>query len=362
MRSRIIWLAMVCLGLFGAACVAGENQAPVVSNVTAAQRGDGTNLVDVYYDLAEPDGDTCAVYLSVSSDGGGTWAMPAASVSGDLGAEVAQGTGKHIIWDIGKDAPGIVGNNFRARVTADDKKFLGEMCFVPAGLFKTSTNAWVYMSDYWIDTYEVTNEFYCLFLNSGGKDDYYHTKQSLEIVRVGEPGSYTYILAPGREKCPVRWVAWNDAKAFCDWRSETEGVPGSYHLPTDAQWEKAAIWDPSLQRLWGYAIRSDTVDCSQANCRSCVGTTRQVGYYSGWKSFYGCYDMTGSVWEMCADWYGSTYPTGASDPTGPSSGQERVMRGGSFVDSMYLYAAYRNRTSVSAIYENVGFRCARTAQ
>ncbi len=83
---------------------AWANSAPVVSNITAAQRGDDSKLVDIYYDLADADGDSCTVWVVASSDGGATWRVPIPSVWGHTGPGITPGLNKHVVWlwDTGK--------------------------------------------------------------------------------------------------------------------------------------------------------------------------------------------------------------------------------------------------------------------
>jgi len=369
MKACAITVAVLsCVILGNGVSAETNNNAPEVSNVTASQRADGSNVVDIYYDLQDADGDACVVFCTISNDGGQTWALVTRHVSGDVGEGVAPGGGKHIVWNVGTDAPGLTGGNFRARIVADDRNPMAEMCFVPAGTFSCSTwdgvADWmqVYLSDYWIDKYEVTNEFYCMFLNAGNGDRW-RTDMSSEIEREGVPGAYTYHPVAGYERRPVRWVTWYDAVALCDWRSDSEGLPaGSYHLPTEAQWEKAAGWTPGRTSLWTYAIQSDSISCDKVNYNNCKGTTTDVGYYTNSKSYYGCYDMSGNVWEWCADWYG-WYPSSTSDPTGPASGTYRVLRGGLWGSSAtYVEVGYRYYDTPSYVRYDYGFRCARTLE
>ena len=355
----VVGAVLVC-----AAARAEENQAPVVTNVTAEQQGDCGDIVNIYYDLADADGDVCCVWVKISEDGGTTWTVPVARASGDVGPDVTEGTGKHIVWDVSKDAPGLKGSDFVARVCADDKHYLADMCYVADGLFQPSTGLpWVYLDAYWIDTYEVTNELYCRFLNSGGNDDHWHSEME-EIVQAGEDPNYSYTLVPGYEQRPVQWMTWFDAVAFCDWRSEEEGLPaGSYYLPTEAQWEKAAAWDPDQKKFWTYGFQSDTIDCNKCNYNYCVGHTTDVGSYP-YTSYYGCYDMSGNLYEWCADWYVSAgYPSSSYNPTGPSSGTSRVLRGGYYNKSAtYAEAGSRILNTPSYVDAAYGFRCARTLE
>ena len=74
----VLWV----VGVLGVSTSLG-NSAPRVSNVRASQRGDDSKLVDVYYDLADADGDACTVWVIASNDGGATWRVPIVTVWGD---------------------------------------------------------------------------------------------------------------------------------------------------------------------------------------------------------------------------------------------------------------------------------------
>lgn len=103
--------------------------APVVSNLTALQRT-GTHLVDINYDLAAPGFTAVKVSLEISSNAGSTWTVPTTSASGAIGAEVAPGAGKAIVWDAGADWIGNFSTQMRFRVTVDDG-----FALIPAGSF-----------------------------------------------------------------------------------------------------------------------------------------------------------------------------------------------------------------------------------
>jgi hypothetical protein len=89
---------------------------PLVSNVAFAQRRDGSGLVDVTFHLFDGDTPTLTVGLEASADGGATWDLVVATLSGDVGAGVATG----IVWDFAADNPGFFGTGCVVRVTADD--------------------------------------------------------------------------------------------------------------------------------------------------------------------------------------------------------------------------------------------------
>jgi len=97
-----------------------QNTAPEVENVTAAQRTDGSKVVDIYYDVSDADGDTLTITMQVSSDSGQTWDITPLYTSGDIGANINPGTGKHIIWNAGDEAYTLDGDQYQFKIIADD--------------------------------------------------------------------------------------------------------------------------------------------------------------------------------------------------------------------------------------------------
>jgi formylglycine-generating enzyme required for sulfatase activity len=244
------------------------------------------------------------------------------------------GTAEHADTLDGLDAAAIL-----ARLHAIEGRFWPEpaMCTVPAGRFicsnppgggalPTTAGTSVYLSAYQIGKHEITNAQYCHFLNAGGNDDHWHASNA-EIIKLGL-GSY--LVVEGFKQRPVRWVAWGDCVAFCDWLSDHEGLEAPYHyrLPTEAEWEKAAGWGPNKRpdtdRLWYYGMASDTIDCDSANhAARCVGGPTDVGSYL--PNAYGCHDMSGNLYEWCADWHAPEgYPSGTVNPAGPLTGTDRL--------------------------------------
>ena len=95
-------------------------QAPVVSNVSFAQRTDGSLIVDIYYDLSDGDGETKTIQVEASNDNGSTWDLTCTSLTGDVGSGVTLGTGKHIVWDFYADNPDESGSQYKVRITASE--------------------------------------------------------------------------------------------------------------------------------------------------------------------------------------------------------------------------------------------------
>ena len=221
---------------------------------------------------------------------------------------------------------------------------------------------------------------------------------------------------PGAGKAadhPVQSVDWFDCVKWCNARSQQAGLmpvyytdagltqvftngdfgttvypnwaAKGYRLPTEAEWEKAARGGLSGQRFpWG---PTNLISQSLANYFSAPAFDSfdlgpkgyNTGYTNGFVSpytspvgsfapnGYGLFDMAGNVNEWCWDWYaGPTYPAGSpylggTDPRGPATGTERVMRGGSWIDRASLArCAFRNHYfPQNAPYER-GLRCVRT--
>jgi sulfatase modifying factor 1 len=149
-------------------------------------------------------------------------------------------------------------------------------------------------------------------------------------------------LAQGDEE-PVVNVSHNDAVAFCDWLSKKDGR--QYRLPTEAEWEHACrAGTTSL-----YYCGDDPEDLAKiANVADAAVLEKfplwdfTIASSDGWPytapvgklrpNNFGVYDMTGNVWEWCADWYDEKYYANSpvSDPPGPTEGNSRVLRGGSW--------------------------------
>ena len=350
---------------------------PIVSNVKAKQR-EGSRLVDITYDVTDPDSSTLTVYLKVSADGGATWVGPVELVSGDVGQHIAPGTAKRLVWDAGTEKPNQFGFKFRYKVGANDWQLPSGMVLILAGRFQmgdvrldTSVRE-VTLSSYAIDKWEVSIELW------------------EEVRQWGN--SHGYDIAQGESygpKHPVNSVSWSEAIKWSNARSEKSGLVPAYYLdlgltqvfrrgeallpqvgwrngyrlPTEAEWEKAARGGLEGKLYpWG----NDSIDLGKLTCGT--DKTTPIGCYA--PNGYGLYDMAGNLFEWCWDFY-DNYPLAPqNDPLGPT-GQivdqyqsGRVFRGGSWItpyNNCRLALRYRVTDPPGWREKTVyGFRCALT--
>jgi len=164
-------------------------------------------------------------------------------------------------------------------------------------------------------------------------------------------------------------VNWFDAEKFCDWRNA--------RLPSEAEWEKAAVFDPNqaivLRYPWGDAFDGTKLNYCDSNCSLERRDTRfddghqdtaPVGSYGDGRSPLGLYDMSGNVMEWLSDWYDRNYYESSTDtnPLGPPDGEFKAIRGGSWLSSEEdLAIIVRSSFDPTVARANLGFRCAMDA-
>jgi len=158
------------------------------------------------------------------------------------------------------------------------------------------------------------------------------------------------------DNCPVEQVSWDDVQAFIRRLNNREGA-GRYRLPTEAQWEYACRAGSTTRFCFG-DDESRLGDYAWYD-RNSGRRTHSVAQKK--PNAWGLYDMHGNVWEWCADWY-DAYPSGhVTDPTGPSSGSDRVYRGGSWLGYARLCrSAIRVNYTPGDRNDFLGFRLTRT--
>jgi len=188
----------------------------------------------------------------------------------------------------------------------------------------------VYLDGYWMYKYEVTVAQYRKFCEATNR-------------KMPDAPSWGW-----KDDHPMVKVTWTDASNYAKWAGMS--------LPTEAQWEKAARGTDG--RIYPWGNKWEAYKCN--NRESGPKQTKPVGSYTSGASPYGCMDMAGNVWEWCLDWYGKDYyKSGPSrNPTGPTDGSSRVLRGGGWngIDGS-CRAAYRSHNPYPLFWSSsYGFR------
>jgi formylglycine-generating enzyme required for sulfatase activity/predicted Ser/Thr protein kinase len=159
------------------------------------------------------------------------------------------------------------------------------------------------------------------------------------------------------DDCPVEDVSWYEAQEFCDKLSQLTGE--RYRLPTEAEWEYACRAGTTTKYYWG-----DEMDGDYAWYEENSGDeTHEIGRKQ--PNAWGLYDMSGNVGEWCGDWYDENYysRSPAKDPVGPSSGNDRVLRGGRWnSDSGGIRSSTRDGYRPDYDGSNSGFRVVREVE
>ena len=198
---------------------------------------------------------------------------------------------------------------------------------------------------FYMDVYEVSNKLYkaCVAANrcqpptspkSHNHNDYYNSAKY--------------------NNYPVIYVSWNMAKAYCEWRSPLT------HLPSEAEWEKAARGPSTGSTIGGTYPWGEGIDTNHANYNANDGDTEAVDSNESGKSFYGIYNMAGNVSEWVSDWF-DVYPGGDANASSDFGQTYRALRGGSWNDNYHnVRSSYRNRYAPTLANDVIGFRCARS--
>jgi formylglycine-generating enzyme required for sulfatase activity len=228
-------------------------------------------------------------------------------------------------------------------------------------------------------------------------DAFYMDKFEVTVVRYAEFFQSTKRSKPlywdqedinKHRNLPVIGVDWNDAEAYCRWAGK--------RLPTEAEWEKAARgtdrrtypWgnEQPTSRLANFGKKStknlpfsrlapmEGYEAKSFGKKTFGEKSTQNAYeeflapvegYEAGNSPYGLHHMAGNVWEWTDDWYDDQYYKNipGNNPRGPSNGDFRVIRGGSWsTDPAYVRSASRNRNTPTARLVTIGFRCAQDSQ
>jgi len=200
----------------------------------------------------------------------------------------------------------------------------------------------------------------------------YEVPQALYEIVMGTNPSYRK-----SDNLPVEKVNWYDAVEFCNALSQKEGlVPvytisgtsvtwnqnaNGYRLPTEAEWEYVAGGGASNRTKWAGTNSESNLGNYAWYLDNSGKKTQPVGMKE--PNSLGLYDMSGNVWEWCWNWYGSYSSSSQTNPSGPSSGSRRVLRGGGWWSlAIICRVANRGHSDPSLREDNVGFRFVRNAE
>lgn len=244
------------------------------------------------------------------------------------------------------------------------------LLYVPAGPFQMGSQIGltdefpihtVTLNAFWIDETETTNAMY---------------SACVQAQACKAPQKTIYYDDPAFAQHPVVYVSWNDAMDYCTWAGR--------RLPTEAEWEKAAAWNPETRQIQFYPW-GDEFECRNSNLDDetqddafsveggpyCDGFTGSapVGSYPQGASPYGALDMAGNVWEWIYDGFVETDPYNGSltyyaisppsNPTGPRIAAYHGLRGSSWnLNYGQGRSTYRLWFGPDDRYDGMGFRCA----
>ncbi|MEQ9502316.1 MAG: SUMF1/EgtB/PvdO family nonheme iron enzyme [Deltaproteobacteria bacterium] len=228
---------------------------------------------------------------------------------------------------------------------AAPKDVVAPMVSIPTGSFTMGDNSGepdeyperkLQMQGFRIDRMEVTNAAY----------------RACVAAKACDPAAYLEDPDLGQEDHPVVGVTWEDAERFCAWLGK--------RLPTEAEWEYAA--KGADFRKWPWTGAFDAKNANTVQAGDFHGKTAPVNAYEGGESPFGVLQMAGNVAEWTADYFDPTHyrkNKDTTDPAGPKSGRERVVRGGSYRDTSHtVRVAARRAKAPTEVDNTIGFRCA----
>ncbi|MFQ6611269.1 MAG: formylglycine-generating enzyme family protein [Fidelibacterota bacterium] len=311
---KYIFLSMGLLAAISA-------QTGSISNVIAAQRTDGSQIVDIYYDL---DGGlpTYIINTKVSFDDGASFTN-ISLIEGDFGLGVAPGTEKHITWNFGVEYPHLYNEDTRIKITGYSGNSSSiEFVNVTAGPYDTDQNGeqLTVDYDYQIMKYEVTNLQYSLFLQGAlaagyitvsadtvygyyqgdayfSSGDYPYIDLSAEACKISLQNGI-FLVEDGYDEFPVRTVSYMGASTFA--------AEYGWELPNLPEWVRAGRGNTGWSYSFGETLAPHWANYNESGDPYEPEPT-PVGFYNGtghqgyWvgdaHSPFGAYDMTGNIEE-----------------------------------------------------------------
>jgi len=223
----------------------------------------------------------------------------------------------------------------------------------------------VRVSDFYMCKHAVTVAEFRKFAEATGSFSVTTSNDTVKTAGVNwRHGALGGIRPQAEDNHPVLHVSWNDAVAYCNWLSINTQKP--FRLPTEAEWEYACRAGTTTPFNTGENLLPN-----QANYNGNEFIKDEPGLFrkntcavnSFAPNALGLYNMHGNVFEWCSDWFGVNYydeckASGTvTNPAGPATGSNRVLRGGSWgIDVEYCRSAYRIYRTPDNRRSNIGFR------
>jgi formylglycine-generating enzyme required for sulfatase activity len=261
---------------------------------------------------------------------------------------------------------------------------LPEMIFVEGGTFmmgatpeqgddardKEKPANQVTLDSFEIGKYEITNEQFCVFLNTYGLDKVKEGKYKDEVM-IGEyewgvkKDRNQWKPQQGYEKHPIISVSWYGAFTYAQWLSAETGE--TYRLPTEAEWEYAARGTKTKGNKYaGTSKDLDAYAWYDVNSYDKGSNHKDYGTHPVGQKLpneLGLHDMSGNVWEWCQDWYGTYSSSSQNNPKGSSDGSSRVLRGGSwYCIAHFTRVSNRHSNGPGNSINFLGFRLSKTVK
>ncbi|MBT3800252.1 MAG: formylglycine-generating enzyme family protein [Bacteroidetes bacterium] len=367
-----------------------SSQQAQVTNVVAAQRTDGSKLVDIYYNITQDDlFNYYSINVEISFDGGSIY-TPTNYLTGDYGIGITSGNDKHIVWLLGSEYPDVFFDNIKIKVIATgyiEENLPFEFISIPSGDFTYGLDSEIMTIEYDFEImkYEITNAQYAEFLIEGFENgeiwlmedtvegfytgDEHYSAGNYILYSLGDPETFdgisygriswngtTFTVTEGFGNHPCVHVSWFGAWKF----AEHYGL----RLPDDFEWEKSARGISGSIFSWGNELEGDRGNYLNSGDPWDNGTT-PIGFYNGdnFEGFqtvdspspYGVYDMTGNVNEWIISWF-------------TEDSNHRVFRGGGWQDGQ-VEVYHRNLGEQNHYYwtphatpNNRGFRLVNVIQ
>ncbi|MDI9337151.1 MAG: SUMF1/EgtB/PvdO family nonheme iron enzyme [Alphaproteobacteria bacterium] len=231
----------------------------------------------------------------------------------------------------------------------DLNNFIENFIFVKGGVFSMGSDLTLFNNDELDNDFETPSQIVHI-------DDFYISKYCVTQsvwVSVMNHNPSCFKNQPNNESFPVEQVSWKDCQLFLSKLNNLKHI--NLRLPTEAEWEFAAKGGhESLGYKYAGSNEIKEVAWYHQNSKC---TTHPIGLKI--PNELGLFDMSGNVWEWCADWFDVYNPDAKINPSGPIKGADKVLKGGSWLgNDKECRITNRNFDKPTGKRSNTGFRIA----